>query len=237
MGDPSSLVLRFDRKHKNHHTCTFTPRLSRPPSTAQSASTPKPPEPFRRPTPNDERWTFAASVRSRSPQVYESHVRFPIQGASHRNRRNMILPQRLASPTSPRGQQLADGGGGGGGARELDVGRGREARRRRPSKLGRGRRDSGGLEPSRGLTRGVSAAMLKEGTSVPSPGLFERGPQTPDFQQVRVLDEPCRRSRVGLVFTPHRLSAISKGYTSLSGWQVRFSCGGAKSAGIRTPRV
>lgn len=36
----------------------------------------------------------------------------------------------------------------------------------------------------RGLSRGVSAQMLKQGTDEPDPGMFDRGPQTPDFQQV-----------------------------------------------------
>ncbi|CAM9924997.1 unnamed protein product [Pylaiella littoralis] len=56
--------------------------------------------------------------------------------------------------------------------------------RRRPSRLRQGRRrSSSSKEPYRGLRRGVSAAMLKEGTSMPSPGLFDSGPQTPDYQQ------------------------------------------------------
>lgn len=50
---------------------------------------------------------------------------------------------------------------------------------------GRRRRNGGhsGQERPIGLLRGVSAAMLKEGTNLPSPGLFEGGPPTPDLQQ------------------------------------------------------
>lgn len=61
---------------------------------------------------------------------------------------------------------------------------GEQDKRGRSGRFGRGRRDSSQELPYRGLRRGVSAAMLKTGESLPSPGLFERGPQTPDYQQV-----------------------------------------------------
>lgn len=60
---------------------------------------------------------------------------------------------------------------------------GEQGNRGDTGRLGRGRRNSS-QEPYRGLRRGVSAAMLKTGDAMPSPGLFERGPQTPDYQQV-----------------------------------------------------
>lgn len=187
------------------------------------ARAPRPPSPFRHPIP-DGREEASRGLRSRSPHVFEGPLRCAYRII------NMSLPQHLATPSSPRGQHLADEADVG--ARELDAGRGREVNRRRQSKLGRVRRNSGDLEPSRGLTRGVSAAMLKEGTSVPSPGLFERGPQTPDYQQVRAFVGLTVDRVLGPVLPP-LLSAIPKGYLlSLSGED--FSCSGAKMTGIRT---
>ncbi|CAN0189158.1 unnamed protein product [Scytosiphon promiscuus] len=56
-----------------------------------------------------------------------------------------------------------------------ENGGGRRRRSRGHSNDGQGQRI--------GLQRGVSVAMLKEGTNLPSPGLFDRGPQTPDLQR------------------------------------------------------
>lgn len=79
-------------------------------------------------------------------------------------------------PTSPIHLGRPDGGA------HLDSEK--QGDRGRSGLLGRGRRESSQELPYRGLRRGVSAAMLKTGESLPSPGLFERGPQTPDYQQV-----------------------------------------------------
>ncbi|CAM9879793.1 unnamed protein product [Ectocarpus sp. 4 AP-2014] len=52
--------------------------------------------------------------------------------------------------------------------------------------------------PHRGLSRGVSAAMLKQGTDEPDPGMFDRGPQTPDFQQGFSQDQPQTAGEVAV---------------------------------------
>lgn len=84
-----------------------------------------------------------------------------------------------APPTSPAHNPglVLDGGGA---EEDFDVRTGGRKNRRQSSRE-RQRR------PHRGLSRGVSAAMLKQGTNEPDPGMFDRGPQTPDFQQVSPL--------------------------------------------------
>lgn len=84
-------------------------------------------------------------------------------------------PAHRTPPTSPVHLGRPDGGA------QLD---GEQGGRGRSGRFGRVRRDSSQELPYRGLRRGVSAAMLKTGEDLPSPGLFERGPQTPDYQQV-----------------------------------------------------
>eukprot|EP00752_Nemacystus_decipiens_P008093 g7234.t1 len=79
-------------------------------------------------------------------------------------------------------------------------------KRGRSGRLGRGRRDSSQEVPYRGLRRGVSAAMLKTGESLPSPGLFERGPQTPDYQQRFTHDEQ-EQIEVMVPLEAHRIQA------------------------------
>lgn len=80
------------------------------------------------------------------------------------------------SPMRPSKLDLNAGSDYGEALEEEKSGGGRRRRSRNHSDDGQGRRVGG-------LQRGVSAAMLKEGTDLPNPGLFDGGPPTPDLQQ------------------------------------------------------